>query len=77
MSLGPEKKQLKKVFRKHLIHGTLLETALWLLDKAVSEQVKCNWWRQSEKYKDLIWERMLNQKQGANSILLGYLENSA
>lgn len=65
MSLGPETKQLKKAFRKHLIHRTLLETGLWLLDKGcMSPQVKCNWWRQPEKYKNLILERMLQQNQG-------------
>lgn len=37
MPLCPQMKQLKKVFRKHLIHGTLVETTLWLLDKTVCQ----------------------------------------
>lgn len=37
MSVCPEKKQLKKVFRKHLIHSAFLETAIWILDKAVCQ----------------------------------------
>lgn len=37
MPLCPQMKQLKKMFRKHLIYVTLLEAALWLLEKAVCQ----------------------------------------
>lgn len=37
MPLCPQMEQLKKMFRKHLIHITLLETALWLLEKAMCQ----------------------------------------